>query len=179
MLGQSVDGRLLTLHGRDFTFHVTEPLGWKLDTRGAPQISNFMFYPMGTDWRKAGAVVFVRFAERKPEEHLEQFVAANREQFEEDCPFAEDAVRPPLEPIADFETQMYVCPGVRTEVIAVTEVSRFFIVFILGIQQQNALQSSLPVFEKIVRSFEWVDREPPANPIGPNLTPEPDPRERP
>jgi len=149
-------GRLVSLNGRNFSIQVLEPEGWKLDTRSAPQIANFIFHPEDVSWRRADAVIFVRMLPRSSDDSEEEFAALNRTRFEEGCPFAEpEQVDSPLLSVDRFTIRVYDCPGVRKEIVAITSIPGFFAVFALSLQNKEAEESSLRSFEKIVTSFRW------------------------
>ncbi len=149
-------GRIVSLNGRNFSIQVLEPEGWKLDTRSAPQLANFIFHPDDVNWRRADAVIFARMIPRSSDDSEEEFVALNRTRFEEGCPFAEpEQADSQLLSVDRFTIQVYDCPGVRKEIVAITSVPGFFAVFALSLQNREAEGSSLRSFEKIVTSFRW------------------------
>ena len=149
-------GRIVSLNGRNFSIQVLEPEGWKLDTRSAPQLANFIFHPDDVNWRRADAVIFARMIPRSSDDSEEEFVALNRTRFEEGCPFAEpEQADSRLLSVDRFTIQVYDCPGVRKEIVAITSVPGFFAVFALSLQNREAEGSSLRSFEKIVTSFRW------------------------
>jgi hypothetical protein len=110
---------------------------------------------------------------------VDSFIVANRARFEDECPFAEPEAEEshPLS-VDRFEIQVYDCPGVRKELLAITPVPGFFAVFALSSQNENSIQSSLRAFEKIISSFRWFNTGetgeilPPAD--GKGETPHPD-----
>lgn len=157
-LGPEDDDRLVTLHGRNFSFQVLEPAGWVLDTVGAPQIANFIFHPEGTNWRHAEAVILARFVSRKQDEVLSEFVRTNRERFLESCPFGEeDFDSAPIKLDDDFDLEVYDCPGVRKELTAISSPPGYFVVLTLSLQSPEALEKHSRTFKQIVDSFSWKD----------------------
>jgi hypothetical protein len=152
-------GRLVNLNGRNFSIQVLEPEGWELDTRSAPQLANFIFYPEGVNWRDSDAIVFARLIPRSSEESVEEFSAQNRIRFEEGCPFAEPEQKESLPLAVDrFAIQVYDCPGVRKEIVAITSIPGFFAVFALSLQNLEVEAGALESFEKIVDSFRWFPK---------------------
>lgn len=152
------EGRIVNLNGRNFSFQVLEPAGWKLDTRSAPQLANFILYPEDVDWRRAEAVVYARLIPRSSSESEEEFLAENRERFEKGCPFADPEQDDAPISVDRFSIQVYDCPGVRKEIFAITSVPGFFAVFALSLQNGEAEANSLDAFQKIVASFKWFAR---------------------
>lgn len=151
-------GELIRLYGRGFSFEVLEPRGWTLDTGSAPQVANFIIHPEGENWRRAPAVVYVRFVRRQAEDSLEDFVLENRNQFIQFCPFAEEEFSDlPLEPVEPFAIEVYDCPGVRREVVASAALPGYFAVFVLSEQQKGAIEESADVFRRILSSFRFFD----------------------
>lgn len=169
--GQGQDVRL---YGKGFSFQVRQPQGWTLDTRSAPQLANFIFYPEGNDWRKAEAVVYVRFVPKEGSETLEEFVMTSDRDFKESCPFGDDPDEAPvpIPAVERFLTRVYNCPGTRSEVDAVTEVPRFFVVFVLSSDvSETSKAASVDAFSEIIRSFKWLEIpsvERPSGPVIPN-----------
>ena len=153
--------RILHLYGRDFSFKVAEPAGWTLDTRSAPQLANFIFYPAGKNWRKADVLIFARFVPKQEPVTLEEFIRENEEQFEEECPFADPAEQGrTLKVRGGFQTRTFICPGFRSEMVAIGEVGKFFILFSLSSSDPDSLAKGIPALERIVRSFEWFENPP-------------------
>lgn len=163
-------GRLLELHGRGFSFSVLEPEGWELVPRAAPQIATFIFQRKGTNWRRSESVIFVRFVPREANQSVEEFMALNRGQFLEQCPFAEDGeMEAPFEAVEDFLTAEFSCTGVREEFVAARAASRFFLVFVLSSGNPSALRADAPVLKRILASFKWNEQAP--SPLFPDREP--------
>jgi len=150
------DGRLVRLSGSTFSLEVLEPQGWTLATRAAPQIANFIFHPQGTDWRGAEAVVFVRIVPREESEKPEHFIESSGERFKDGCAFGEKKGKDPLLlGRTSFHVVEFRCPGVREEVVAVTDVSGAFVVFTLSVQPGHSIDTLRPVLRSILKSFSW------------------------
>lgn len=155
-------GRLLELHGRGFSFSVLEPEGWELAPRAAPQIATFIFQRKGSNWRRADSVIYVRFVPREADQTVEEFMALNRAQFLEECPFAEDQrSEAPLDAVEGFMTAEFSCSGVREEIVAARASSRLFLVFVLSSRSPSALRVDAPVLRSILSSFKWKEQAPP------------------
>lgn len=110
--------RILHLYGKDFSFKVAEPVGWKLDTRSAPQIANFIFHPVGQNWRRSNALIFARFIPKKGSMTLEDFLEENQTRFEEECPFADpETPESSIGLKGRFKTKTFTCPGFHRRLI--------------------------------------------------------------
>lgn len=162
------DGRLVTLHGRNFSFQILEPSGWVLDTVGAPQIANFIFHPRDTNWRRAEAVILARFVPRKSDETLSEFVSTNREHFLESCPFGEEDFETDIiKTENEFDIEVYDCPGVRKEIAAISTQPGYYVVLTLSPQSREALDKYVEIFQKVVNSFTWENLSLPDVPLLP------------
>jgi hypothetical protein len=151
--------RLLRLSGSTFSIELVEPLGWKLATRAAPQIANFIFHPEGTDWRRAEAVIFVRIVPRASSETVREFIEVSDKRFRERCPFEDGHDNPgALYEVPGFQIGEYRCPGIRDELLAVTEVPGSFVVFTLSTESEGMVDRSAPVLRKILTSFRWYEK---------------------
>ncbi len=153
-------GKTLRIGGKDVSFSITEPEGWMIDFAAAPQIANFVMYPLHTTWRESDVVAFARFAPKGSQETLEAFLGNNLKEFQERCPFYETRdVKLELSGAQTFVTTTLHCPSMRHEIVAVTEVPGFFITFVLSSNQRNRLDSALSPFQELLSSFLWVPRK--------------------
>lgn len=151
-------GRVLQMYGKDFWFQVREPEGWTLETNSARQIANFIFRPVGKDWRRSESLIISRFVPRQRHDTLEGLLTQSREQFLEACPFADEETElGSLDEVAAFSVRVYHCPGVRKEVVAAAAYSSYFVIFALSSGGERGIASALPVFKEILSSFQWFD----------------------
>lgn len=150
-------GKTLRVNGRGFSFSISEPEGWLVDFRSAAQIANFVIHPRLSTWREASVVVFGRFVAKQPKETLETFVDNALEEFQNSCPFF-DIQGSDLELDGPhlFTTKILRCPGVRHEMVAITEVSGFFISFVLSADSPNGLREAQSPFQEVLSSFLWL-----------------------
>lgn len=149
-------GRTLHFTGRGFSFSITEPDGWLVDLESAIQIAQFVVYPAGSNWRQAPQAIFGRFVDRRREQTLESFVSSERKRFTERCPFFEihDLDLREDSPYR-FIVKSYQCPGVRHEVVAITEVPEFFVVFVLSGNSPEGLEEGKAPLKELISSFRW------------------------
>lgn len=148
--------QVIRLHGRGFSFQVGQPADWTLDTRSAPQLANFILYPVGTDWRRARTVIFARFASVTDEQTVEEFLQSDRREFLEECPFADSVSKPETRSeIPRFKFQRFRCPGVRDELLALTRVPGFIVTFVLSTQKTDGIDKTTDEFMEVLRYFDW------------------------
>ena len=163
---QYLEGRrTLKIRGHDFSFLVTEPQGWLIDVESAVQVANFVMYPEGTRWREAKVMAFSRFFRRNGDENLKQFLHSQ---------LAEQVVRCPALKIKSLNLNLKAashpkiiaksctCPGKKREVIALTETSDYFAIFVLSARDHQAVSNALPSFQELLSSFQWLGNSSPS-----------------
>ena len=161
-------GKTLRVNGRGFSFSISEPEGWVVDFRSAAQIANFVMHPKLSTWRESSVVVFGRFLAKQPKETLETFVDNALEEFQNSCPFfdIQDSDLE-LDGPQSFTTKILRCPGVRHEMVAVTEVPGFFVAFVLSADSPNGLREAQSPFQEVLSSFLWLKRNSDRRPTTP------------
>jgi hypothetical protein len=153
------DDRLMRLSGSTFSLELVEPAGWRLATRAAPQIANFILHPEGQDWRRAESVIYVRIVPREKDETAQEFLESSDERFRERCPFADGEGRQAvLQEVPGFLVREFLCPGVRDEIVALREVPGAFVVFTLSTGPGGMVEKSALALEKILVSFRWREK---------------------
>lgn len=143
-------------HGPGVEFEVGRPAGWRVDGRAAPQLAHFLILPEGENWRSSDRVIYARFVPIEAGKGLEEFLTEDRDKFEAECPFADDPLKEAgFDNLREFTFQSYHCPGVRHEMMAVQEIPRYFIVFLLTSPNRGAFEESLPSYRKVLENFRW------------------------
>ena len=158
-------GRTLRIRGLDYSFLVTEPAGWTIDVGSAIQVANFVMHPEGTQWREADVVAFSRFFPRNQDEDLEKFLQSELAGQEVLCPKLEISdLHLNLELNPETRTRPRVvakscdCPGGKREVVAFTEVTDYFVIFVLSARDEASISKALPTFRQLISSFRWLGR---------------------
>jgi len=163
-------GRTLRIRGLDYSFLVTEPAGWTINVGSAVQVANFVMHPEGTQWREAEVVAFSRFFPRSQDEDLEKFLQSELAGQEVLCPKLEISDLPldvDLSPEARSQPRVVAkscaCPGGKHEVVAFTEVTDYFVIFVLSARDGASISEALPTFQQLISSFRWLGR--PRSPV--------------
>lgn len=66
-------GQSAILFGSNFSYSVSEPKGWVLDSQaGKSQDLSVVFYKRGQDWQNGDAVVYININSRRPDVSLER-----------------------------------------------------------------------------------------------------------
>jgi len=169
--GPLLGGKTIRIGGNGFSLSITEPDGWEIEFGAASQIANFVMHPAGSSWRESPVVAFGRLTPRTSQETLESFVGRDTEELQKACPFYEAKdLDLDLKGFRRFLVRDFSCPGVRDEIVAVTEVPGFFVTFVLSSDRRDLLDGAVSPFREMLSSFEWVSREvPPASdPVAPS-----------
>lgn len=158
-------GRTLRIRGLDYSFLVTEPSGWTIDVGSAIQVANFVMHPEGTQWREADVVAFSRFFPRNQDEDLENFLHSELAGQEVRCPKLEIsdlnldlALNPEARERPRIVAKSCACPGGKQEVVAFTEVTDYFVIFVLSARDAASISKALPTFQQLISSFRWLGR---------------------
>ena len=158
-------GRTLRIRGLDYSFLVTEPAGWTIDAGSAIQVANFVMHPEGTHWREADVVAFSRFFPRNPDEDLEKFLQSELAGQEVLCPKLEIndlqldlELNPETRKRPRVVAKWCACPGGKQEVVAFTEVTDYFVIFVLSARDEASVSQALPTFQQLISSFHWLGR---------------------
>ncbi len=161
-LGQ--EGRLQTLRfGRELSFDILTPFGWEIDYSSANQLAHFVMHESGTTWRHASSVVYARLVPRTSEEKIDAYIEESRDEAKQTCPALEyDDISLEIKGSSHFVTTAYECLGSRHEIVAVTEIPKFFFLFVLSSKSEESLRAGIPAFQAILSSFAY--REPPPKP---------------
>jgi len=166
----SEGGRTLRIRGLDYSFLVTEPSGWTIDVGSVIQVANFVMHPEGTQWREADVVAFSRFFPRNQDEDLENFLQSELAGQEVRCPKLEIsdlhldlALNPGTGDRPRVVAKSCACPGGKQEVVAFTEVTDYFVIFVLSARDEASVSEALPTFQQLISSFRWLGR--PRSPV--------------
>ena len=158
-------GRTLRIRGLDYSFLVTEPSGWTIDVGSVIQVANFVMHPEGTQWREADVVAFSRFFPRNQDEDLENFLQSELAGQEVRCPKLEISdlrldleLNPETRKRPRVVAKSCACPGGKHEVVAFTEVTDYFVIFVLSGRDEASISEALPTFQQLISSFRWLGR---------------------
>ncbi len=156
-------GNIVRVTSPYFSFLISEPEDWTLDLESASQIAQFVLTPQGISWRSSNLVIFGRFVPAGPSENMESFLKADSEQFAQGCKTGK--VRDldwELEGAQKFQVRSYICPGLQDDIVAVTQLPRFFAVFILSAQLGGDIADGQEPFKEVLSGFRWLGRTDPA-----------------
>jgi len=150
-------GNVIRVSGPQFSFLIAEPEDWMLDVESAAQIAHVALYKKGADWRTTDLVIFGRFIPRSSSETVEDFLKADEEKFLAQCPFADtEDIKLPVEGPHPFVIKSYACPGIETQVVAVSRLSSHFVLFVLTAQHGGSPDPGLEPFTEVLNSFRWL-----------------------
>lgn len=151
-------GQTIRLRGKDFSFSVREPDGWSIDFLSARQIANFVMHQKGVPWRQADVIALGRLIQRSDQEDIQGVIEKDLEEFRRTCPHYEvEEIDIGTSGAHEFLFKSYHCPGIRSEIIATTEVTGYFVRFILSSKQPENVRKALSSFQELISSFLWSD----------------------
>ncbi|MFQ5738433.1 MAG: hypothetical protein ACE5JX_05430 [Acidobacteriota bacterium] len=152
-------GNSIRISSYRFSFLINEPDEWVIDVRSAAQLANFVMYEKGTTWRNSPTVVFGRIVRRGEDETLIDFIEQSQAEFQGRCPLPKTReLDLGLEGAPTFLARSYICPGMRGEIVAITEVPHYFAMFSLAADKEQSLENSLKPFKEMLSGFRWLGR---------------------
>lgn len=155
-------GRLV--YGDRHAFFVEPPPGWTLDAKsGVREGLDTVFYPTGTSWKEAPAVMYVNTAPRRAGTKLATFVEEEIAGFHDTNP---KLVVQEGEPIAipgrQPATVRYLSGDQwdNREAIAYLDEKRTFVLFVLTCRTEASYAPSLAAFKTLVASYDFLTDRP-------------------
>ncbi len=163
VVATAAGGNVVRITSPYFSFLISEPEDWTLDLESAAQIAQFVLTPEGRNWRDSDLVIFGRFVPAGPSETMESFLKADSDQFAQGCKTGKVRdLKWDLDGAQEFQVRSYICPGTQDDVVAVTQLPRFFAVFILSAQLGGDIADGQEPFKEVLSGFRWLGRTDPA-----------------
>jgi hypothetical protein len=150
-------------YGDDWAFMVAAPDGWVVscetkDHEGVP----VGLWPKGSNWADAEAVMYINPSSKPdPKQTLEAFAEWSDEQFRKDKPGLKVSVQPALETADKSHAVVHRYTGdswANVEVVAFVESKTIFAIIVLSARSDAKYQESYPAFEKVVRSYAFMNK---------------------
>ena len=157
----NTDGATGLVYGDGFSYQVTAPAGWVLDTEaGVADGLSAVFYPAGRTWTNAEAVMYVHSMERPAGATLEQVIAGEAASF-----MHASGGHPAVRAVGAVALESGIHAPVRLfsgdrygnhEAIAYVETPTVIGLVVLSAHQQPAFDAALPAFRALVRSWQYA-----------------------
>lgn len=149
------------IYGNGHSFVLKAPDGWVIDNKsGAPHGLHAVFYPEGSSWLGAPAMMYANTA-AKDERTLEAFIEGDLVAFRKHTPGVkmEDAEAPAIsrggKVVAKYfsheESGFF-------EMVAYIEESKVFVMLVLRAKTRKDFDASLPVFKQLVGSYFFLTK---------------------
>ena len=158
------EGTTALIYGDGFSYQVTSPVGWVLDTEsGAADGLKPVFYPAGRTWANAPAVIYVHSIEREHDAKLDAVIASEADNFRHVAgghPLVRVAPAVELESGAQVPIRLF--SGDRFgnhEAVAYLDGPDVVGLVVLAAHQQSDFNAALPAFRALVRSWRLVTAE--------------------
>jgi hypothetical protein len=158
------EGTTALIYGDGFSYQVTSPAGWVLDTEsGAADGLKPVFYPTGRTWANAPAVIYVHSIEREHDAKLDAVIASETDNFRHVAgghPMVRVAPAVELESGAQVPIRLF--SGDRFgnhEAVAYLDGPNVVGLVVLAAHQQADFNAALPAFRALVKSWRLVKSE--------------------
>jgi len=148
------------VYGEQHAFMILAPVGWILDNESAAdQGIHAVFYPKGSSWSKAPAVMYAN-AVRKREgtANVQEFINYDLAKFKKRNPKIVMTVGRALKTEDGKTAQVRLFQGDRwgnQEAVAYIDEPAVMVILVLSARSQEAFQKSLPAFERLVASYRF------------------------
>ncbi len=148
------------VYGDQHAFLISAPPGWILDNEsGADQGIHAVFYPNGSSWDQAPAVMYATTVrKREGIATVQEFINSDFAKFKKRNPKIVMTESRALKTEDGKTAQVRLFQGDRwgnQEAVAYIEEPAVVVVLVLSARNQEAFQKSLPAFEKLVASYRF------------------------
>lgn len=144
------------VYGSGLGVGIAAPDGWSFDSHsGAAQGLHAVFYPHGSSWAKAAAVMYLNLAELETGESLAGFIAGDVARFRQRSPSLRVETAAPLRLRDGQSAQVrhFSDPAGGTfEAIAYARHRSAVAVFALSCRDPESFEANLPAFATLVQS---------------------------
>ena len=149
--------------GDGHLFTVEAPRGWAIQgkSEGANGLAT-VFYPKGSTFADAEAVMYVNTARREKQEKLDDFIARDLEALRKESPGAKAEKRKPIDTAEGRRAEVWAIAGDKwnnQEAIAFLAEDTVFVTLVLTARTADAYKASLPAFGQLVRSYKFISKD--------------------
>jgi len=149
------------VHGEQHAFLIEAPPGWVLDNQsGVSQGLNAVFYPKGSSWSEASAVMYASMAGKKKEglNTVQEVIDHDLAKFKRGNPKITMTKGRPIKTADGKTAQVCLFRGDQwgnQEAVAYINEKNVVAILVLSSRSQSDFQKSLPAFEKLVASYRF------------------------
>lgn len=149
------------LYGPGYSFTLKPPAGWVLNNQvGVDQGFDAVFYPQGSSWSEAPAVMYANGANKKQAgvATLQGIIEKDAAKFKQKNPQIVITVGTPLKTNDGKTAQVRIYRGDKwgnQEAVAYIDEPAAVAVLVLSARNPKDFQKSLPAFEKLVGSYHF------------------------
>jgi hypothetical protein len=151
------------MYGEGHAFFFDAPAGWVLDNRrGVDQGTHAVFYPRGSSWKDAPAVMYVKTTRRDATDELEAFIAQDVEQFRSKNPGLMVSSGMPLVTADNKRAEIrHFSGGARgnIETVAYIKEDAVFVLLVLTARTQPSYVDALPAHSQLVNSYAFFTKD--------------------
>jgi hypothetical protein len=151
------------VYGEGHAFCVAAPHRWVLDNHsGADQGLHAVFYPVGSSWADAPAVMYATAANRRAGESLDEFIAGDLAEYKNKSPNAIMAAAAPIETSDKKQAVIRHFTGDawgNKEAVAYIQEDTVFVIITLTARTAASYESALPAFTELVKSYYFLTKD--------------------
>lgn len=151
------------VYGESYAFLVSAPRGWVLDNQtGASNGLQAVFYPEGSSWQNASAIMYVNVAQRKAKDELDSFITADLEKFRKGSQDLQATPGVAIETADKKLAQVRHLSGDEwgnSEAVAYVQENTVFVMIVLSGRTLPSYQAALPAFTELVKSYKLMTEE--------------------
>ncbi len=145
-----------TFYIKDNSFSLTAPKGWVLDEEaGRPRFQG-VFYPAGSSWSEAEAVMYVNTLARSVEPNMETFIADDIAREREQSPNLQVRAGEPIRLADGRSARVNLLSGDKwgnLESVAYIDTSSDYVAIVLTSKTEAAYKSAQTAFVELVKSY--------------------------
>ncbi len=149
--------------GEGHLFTLEAPRGWLIEGKGEGNNGlAAVFYPRGTSFPEAPAVLYVNTAARLRQEKVDDFIARDIEALRQSSPGVKVERRPTLRTADGKEAQVREVSGDRwsnRESLAFVTEDSLFVTLVLTARSEEAYRQSLGAFAELVKSYKFLTKD--------------------
>lgn len=153
------DGMSGIIYGTDHAYNVTAPKGWVLDTQaGVQQGVHAVFYPVGTTWADAKAVMYSRIYDKKGRT-FDEVIADDLKHQATDAPDFKAEDKEDIDCTKGAKAKIKYLTGDMYnshEAVAYIDEPKKVIIVVMSSRQKDNFEPTLKPFKDLVKSYFWV-----------------------
>jgi hypothetical protein len=153
------------IYGKNHSFMLTAPEGWIIDNKsGIPNGLHAVFYPKGSSWSKATAMMYANTASKKVagNETIGKVIEYDISQFKKKSPdlAVKDAEPLPISKGKKAIIKYFSGDNFNNhEAIAYIDENKVVVIIVLSSRSKEEFENSLPAFKELLNSYQFLTED--------------------